>query len=190
MGTLLWPLCTIDLFSPDGDLDVVRCLDIKEMPLQEKYDRLLESYVLGWIRDTVLHKELGAVDKCTDLTVRMQKKMIPSTLGPASRMLKTIAPGRTFKQLTEQYVYTMQGMTPLSNIELSWVSDREAVVNVKNCPVLQKIKELVKKTGANVDPKEPCETESQINKEIVKEFGIDLAWEHTENGCRCTAKLK
>ena len=163
---------------------------IKEMPLEEKYDKLLDSYVLGWVRDYSLHKELGAVDKCINLTVETQKKLLPSIWGPSFKLLKALAPGRIFKQIVEQYVYTMQSGMPLSNIELSWVSDREAVLSIKDCPILQRTRELAKKTGLDVDPREICEMESKINKEITKEFGVNLSWKHTENGCTWTAKLK
>jgi len=165
-------------------------LEIKEMPLEEKYNKLLDSYIFGWIGNYSLNKELGAVDKCIDLSVEMQKKLLPSIWGPSFKLLKALTPGRIFKQIVEQYVYTMQSAMPLSNIELSWVSDREAVLGIKNCPILQRARELVKKTGVNVDPRELCETESKINKELTKESGVDLAWKHTENGCTYTAKLK
>jgi hypothetical protein len=164
-------------------------LAIKEMPLQEKYDTLLQNYLLGGLMDKVLHDELGAADKYRKLSVEMQKKMAPVLLGPTFKLLKTIAPGRSFKQLVEQYVYMMQTTIPLSNLDLSWVSDREAVVTVKNCPMRQKMAELVKKTGANVNASECCEMESQINMDVVKAFGVDLAWQHTENGCKWTAKI-
>ena len=84
----------------------------------------------------------------------------------------------------------MQSTMPLSNIELSWVSDREVVLSVKNCPILQRARDLVRKTGVRIDPIELCETESKINKELTKEFGVDLTWKHRENGCTWTAKLK
>ena len=119
----------------------------------------------------------------------MQKKMAPSYLGPTFKLLKTIAPGRSFKQLVEQYVYMMETTIPLSNLDLSWVSDREAVVTVKNCTIRQKMEDLVRKTGVNVDTKELCEMESQVNRKVVKDFGVNLAWQCTENGCKWTAKL-
>jgi len=165
-------------------------LAIKEMPLEEKYDRLLDDYLLAIATGYALHKELGVIDKCNDLSVKVQKKMLPSVLGPVFKLLKVLAPGRTFKQVINQSVYTFQITEPLSNIELSWVSDREAVMRIKNCERLRRSRELVKKTGLNVDPKELCEIEYQTLKEIGKEFGIDLAWELEENGCRCTGKLK
>jgi len=173
----------------------VRALEIKEMPVQEKLDGLLESYIIGWIRDSALHKELGAVDKCNALTIEMEKKMLASY--PEVEKLKAIASGRTFKWFIEKNVYLMQALVPLSNMELSYVSDREAVVTVKNCPVFQKMGELVRISGVNVDPREcifGCPSwmpnlDAQVSKVIFKEFGVDFAWEHTENGCKWTLSI-
>jgi len=165
-------------------------LEIKEMPLEEKYDRLLDDYLLAIATGYALHKELGVVDKSNDLWVNVQKKMLPKILGPAFKLLKTLAPGRTFKQVINQTVYAFQSEQPLSNIELSWVSDREAVMRIKNCERLRRTGELVKRTGLNVDPKALCELECQTLKGMSKEFGIDVSWELEENGCRITGKLK
>jgi len=165
-------------------------LEIKEMPLEEKYDKLFDDYVLGMVRNTALHKELGVLDKDRDLAVKVYKEMLPSLLGPSFKLLKAIAPGKTFEQFVEQSAYENQAYAPLSDIELSWVSDREAIVRTKNCLILQRSKELVKKTGLNVDPKELCEGCAGGTTELFKEFGVDTTWEPTENGCTLTEKLK
>jgi hypothetical protein len=168
----------------------VRDLAIKEMPLEEKYDRLLDDYLLAIASGYALHKELGVIDKSNDLWFKVQKKMLPKILGPVSKLLKVLSPDRTFKQVMNQAAYLFQTEIPLSNIELSWVSDREAVLRIKNCERLRRLRELVKKTGLNIDPKELCEIEWEALKEIAKEFGTDVTWELEENGCRSTGKLK
>ncbi len=142
----------------------VRDLSIKEMPLEEKYDRVLDDYLLSIATGYALHKELGVVDKCFDLSVKVNKKMLPRILGPVFKLLKVLAPGKTLKQVINQAVYTFQTIEPLSNIELSWVSNREAVLRIKNCERLRRTRELVKKAGLNVDPKELCEIECQTLK--------------------------
>jgi hypothetical protein len=168
----------------------VRDLEIKEMPLEEKYDKLLDDYLLANAASYVLHKELGVIDKSNDLWVKVQKKMFPSVLGIAFKVLKAISPGKAFKQVTDQYVYTIQRFIPLSNIELTMVSDREATVRIKNCPILRRQRDLVKKAGLDLDPKLLCEMDAKINAEVAKEFGVDLTLELEENGCVNTAKLK
>ena len=165
-------------------------MEIKEMPLEEKYDRVLDDYLLAIATGYALHKELGVVDKCLDLSIKVQKKMLPRVLGSVFKLLKVLAPGRTFKQVINQSMYTFQVTEPMSNLEISWVSDHEAVMRTKNCGRLRRTRELVKKTGLNVDPKELCEIELQTLKEIGKEFGIEVTWELEENGCTAKGKLK
>ena len=165
-------------------------LEIKEMPIEEKYNRLLDDYLLAVATGYALHKELGVVDKYNDLSVKVQQRMFPSVLGVAFKVLKTVAPGKAFGQVTDQFVYSMQRFIPLSNIEVTRVSDREAVVRVKNCPVLKRQRDLVKKAGLDLDPRFLCEIDAQINPEVAKEFGVDLTCELEENGCRNKAKLK
>ena len=160
------------------------------MPPEEKFDRLLDDFLLSIITAYALHKELGVKDKCLDLSIEVNKKMLPRFLGPVFKLLKVLSPGRTFKQVINQSMYIFQEIEPLSNLELSWVSDREAVLRVKNCNRLRRTGELVKKTGLNVDPKELCEIECQTLKGISEEFGMDVTWELEENGCRITGKLK
>jgi len=165
-------------------------LAIKEMPLEEKYDRLLDAYCLNMATFHSLHKELGAVDKCIDWSVKVQKKMFPSFVGVAFKALKAISPGKAFSQVSDQYVYTIQRFIPLSNIELTKVSDREVTVRIKNCPVLGRMRDIVKKAGLDLDPKFICELDPKINREVAKEFGVDLTCKLEENGCINTAKLR
>jgi len=165
-------------------------LEIKEMLPEEKFDRLLDDYLLSIITAYALHKELGVVDKCLDLSIKVNKKMLPRFLGPVFKLMNVLSPGRTFKQVINQSMYIFQEIEPLSNLELSWVSDREAVLRVKNCKRLRRTRELVNKTGLNIDPKELCEIECQTLKGLSKEFGMDVTWELEENGCRITGKLK
>jgi len=165
-------------------------LEIKEMPLQEKYDRLLDTYLLAVASSYALHKELGVVDKSNDMWVRVQKNMLPSFLGIGLTILKAVAPGRVFKQVGNQFAYTQQTFLPLSNIEFTFVSDRESTFRVKNCPVLKRVGGLVKKAGLDLDPRFLCEIDSKIFPRLAKEFGVALTFELEENGCKTTAKLK
>jgi len=168
----------------------VRNLKIKEMPIEEKYDRLLDTYLLAIATGYALHKELGVVDKSNDLWVKVQKNMLPSVLGIGLRMLKAIAPGKAFTQIANQYVYTQQTFVPLSNIEFTLISDREATLRIKNCPVLRRLGDIVKKAGLDLEPRLLCETDTKILPEVAKEFGVVLTFELEKNGCKTTTKLK
>ena len=81
-------------------------------------------------------------------------------------------------------------LAPPSNIELTMVSDREAALRTKNCPVLKKMRDVVKKAGLSIDPKSMCEIDAKIIPEVVKDFGVDLTMELEENGCIAEFKLK
>ena len=168
----------------------VRDLDIKEMPIEERYDRLLDDYLLDAATDYAVSKELGGVDKNLDLSVKVQKKMLPKILGgPVFRLLKVIAPGRTFKQLSNTWLYNAQTWHPLSTIEVANVSDREVAGGIKNCVLLKRMRDIVKKTGLEIDPKFICNRDAKYFPKLFKEFGINVVWNLEENGCGFTAKL-
>lgn len=120
----------------------------------------------------------------------MTKNITPSVLGLGLKFLKTISPGRAFKQFMDSYLYNLQTYMPLSSIEMVKVSDREAVGRIKNCPSLIRMRDLVKKAGLNIDPKFLCEADLKIFPKLAKEFGMDVTIDLEENGCISTAKLK
>ena len=163
---------------------------IKEMPLEEKYNKLLDQYVLTEAMNYALHKELGTMAKRNDMMLKIWKKMLPRFTGVALTVMKTIAPSSTFKKLVNGFVSFGQVTTPLSNIELTWVSDREAVITTKNCVFLERMKDVAKKAGLDFDPTEICRNDSKVMPKMFEEFGIDVTMELVENGCRATAKLK
>jgi len=165
-------------------------LAIKEMPLGEKYEKLLDAYLLNSATLYALHKEHGIVDKCIESLVKTQKNMIPSLPAATYKLLKTVAPGKAFNQLMDQQIYEMQVDMPLSNIDVNRVSDREVTMRVKGCPILKRTGELIKKAGLDVDPKELCQIEPKVMSEVAKDFGVDVSWRSEGNGCLWTVKLK
>ncbi len=165
-------------------------MEIKEMPLEEKYNGLNEDYGLFAATTFALLKEQGMLDKFMDLWAQVQKKNLPSFLGmTAFNILKTISPGRAFKQLVDQFTYSLQRSNSLANIELTKVTDREAVIRINNCEGLKGMREIVEKVGLDVDPKEFCTIETAILPQVIKEFGVDLSIEREENGCIFKGKL-
>ena len=165
-------------------------LTIKEMPLKEKYEKLLDAYLKDRATTYALHKKLGTVDKYIESLVKTEKNMVPSLPAATYKLLKAVAPGTAFNQLMDQQIYAMQANTPLSNIEVNRVSNREVTIRIKDCPNLKRKGELLKKAGLDVDPKEMCEIEPQVMSGMAKDFGIDVAWQTEENGCFYTVKLK
>ena len=165
-------------------------MEIKEMPIEERYDMLLNDYLTDAAIDYAVLKELGGVDKQLDLFVKVNKKMLPSFLGPVFKLLKVIAPGTTFKQLSDTWFYKAQTWHPLSTLEVTQVSDRELTGAVKNCVLLKRTRDIVKKAGLDIDPKFTCERDAKYFPQLFNEFGIDMTWNLEENGCNFTAKLK
>ena len=165
-------------------------MSIKVMPLEEKYDKIRDAYLLNTATLYALHKELGIVDKCIESLVKTKKNMIPSLPAATFKLLKTLAPGKAFNQLMDQQIYDMQVDMPLSNIEVNRVSGREVSMRIRDCPTLKRTGELIKKADLNVDPKELCEIEPKIIGETAKDFGVDVSWQPEENGCLWTVKLK
>lgn len=160
------------------------------MPLEEKYDKLFDSYILTEAMNYAFLEELGVLDKYYDFSAKLTKEIIPKYLGIALKVFKTIAPGKALQQLTDQMVYNQQSTKPLSNIELTRVSDRETTMRIKNCPILKRTRDLVKKMGLDIDPKFICEKEVKISAEASKGFGIEVSMELEEDGCISTLKLK
>ena len=170
-------------------------MSIKEMPIEEKYDRLLDDYVSEVAKGFALFKELGVdmelgLEKSVALSAKMDKKTLPGYLGIAFKVLKAITPGQAFKQVTDRFLYHGQTWHPLSSLEVTKISDRDAVGGVKNCVLLKRMRDLVEKTGVDIDPKIICKRDAKYFPEIFKEFGVDVAWDFEENGCRFVAKLK
>ncbi len=168
-------------------------MEIKEMPLEEKHDKLLDFFALYYAASYAFNKEQGTVDKWPDYLAKVMGKMMPSFMGPVFKLMKTLAPGSTFKKAVNQMMYTFQMEQPLSGLELSWVSDREAIIRYKNCEALRRMREVVKKAGLNIGPREVCKSEIAMHmspEHPTKKFGIDLTGELEENGCKWTMKLK
>ena len=165
-------------------------MSFKEMPVEEKYAKLLDQYILSELMNFALQREMGTLDKRNAMMLKVYKNMLPSLLGVGLTVMKTFAPGTTFKKMVDGFVSFSQMMIPLSNIEVTWISDREAVVRTKNCPQLLRGRELAKKAGLDIDPKEICRNDSKTMPGMLEQFGIVAAMELEENGCVIRAKLK
>jgi hypothetical protein len=171
-------------------LEEVKNLVIKEMSLEEKYEKTRDAMLLDRATLFALHKKLGIVDKCIDSLMKTQKNMVPSLPAATYKLLKAVAPGKAFNELMDQQIYEMQSNMPLSNIEVNRVSGREVTMRIKGCPTLKRNGELIKKAGLDIAPKELCEIEPKVMSGMAKDFGLDVSWRSEENGCFWTVKLK
>jgi hypothetical protein len=167
----------------------MRNVDIREMSLQEKYDQLLESFLLTMATDYALFEELEVVDRYLDMHVMVRKKMLPSLLGTAFKVFKTISPKKAIEQVVKQYAYSQQMYLPKKHIEIQWMSERDVVGRIKNCPHLSRLRDIVKKADLKIDPRFHCVIEAKVLQELAREFGLDVNVEIEKNGCKFTGKL-
>jgi hypothetical protein len=158
-------------------------LAVKEMSLEEKYDNLLDSFVLTMATDYALFEELGEVDRYLEMHVQVRKRMLPSLLGSAYKFFKIVSPGRALNQVIQQYAYSQQMYLPKNNIEINWINDRQVACKINNCPNLKRLRNIVKKAGLDIDPRFHCEIELKVLTELAKEFSIEGKTEIEENGC-------
>ena len=159
-------------------------MEIKEMPIEEKYDKIYDQYILTDVIAWAFAKEMGLTDKYLDYQMKVYKKMMPSFMGSAFKLIKTLAPGRAFKMFVEGFVKD-GAMEPM---EMS-LSDREAVITTKNSVMLKKYRDIIKKTGLELDLKEYFELFNEAGKEMAKDFGFDMTV-HIEDDNTTIMKIK
>ena len=163
-------------------------MTVKEMPLEEKYAAIFDMYILETAASYAFHKEQGTLSKWLDYMVESYR----AYMGPMVEMMKTLTPGKPFTQAINQLASMQQTMQPLSEIELSGVSDREAVMRFKNCEILRRSRGLVKKIGLDIDPKFFCRMDWYRHAHPhhpLQEIGMDTTCELEENGCKWTFRL-
>ena len=165
-------------------------IDIKEMPYKEKHDKFFDTYMSEMAGTYSYHKEHGTVDMWLDSTLKVFSGSMPKFMGPIFKLMKTISPGKSFKQTANQMLYMQQMMQPLSEIEVSWASDREVVMRFKNCEILRRSREIVKRSGLNIDPKFFCEIDLYRHAHPLHPMKDFATCELEENGCKWTFKLK
>ncbi len=66
----------------------VRDLEIKEMVLEEKYDKLYDSYILTYVIAMAFIMENGLTEEYLNYTMKVYKKMMPSSWVMPSSSLK------------------------------------------------------------------------------------------------------
>lgn len=164
-------------------------ISLKEIPIEERYDRLLDAMALSTMISYALAQEVGAVDKLNDLNVLAMKKMMPSYLSLGLKVMRMLAPGKTFEKVLENFGAYGQTYHSVSDIDATQVSDREVVVNI-NCKMFKRMRDTVQKIGLDIDPRIWCKAESYIYPNFMSEFGLDVTHEVTANGCQFTLKPK
>jgi len=168
----------------------MRDLEIKELPLEEKYKKLYDQNIISDVITRGFIKEMGLTDKYLDYSWKAYKKMLPVVMGPVFKFLKMLAPGTAFKKIVEYFMEDEQLMEPVSNIEIVSLSDREAVVKVKNSVTFEKYRDTIKRTGVDLDVGEIWELNSKAYKETAKDFGVDWTYKLEKDGWTHIVKLR
>lgn len=168
--------------------------DIKEMPLEEKWDRLHDFFTMDHAISYKTHKRLGTVNEWVDDTVEAYRKVGLRFIHPVAKIVGKLAPNMALKEAIKRVLYSDQMMHDLSEYEVSTPSDGEIIIRFKNCTRLRKQREIVKKAGLGFDPRELCELEKMHHthpRHPATEMGAiltNLEWEET--GCVWTLKMQ
>ena len=165
-------------------------MEFKEISIEEKYEKLLDQYVLEEAINFTFIKQKGLFEEYFDFRMSAIKKMIPSYIGGTMKIFKAFSRGRAFKQILNQLINTTQVTTPLSEIEVDMVSDQEAIRTINDCSHKRKIGEIEKKAGLDLNPTAFCGMEARSFPEYLKEFGVDMKVTIEKNGCTTIMKLK
>jgi hypothetical protein len=160
------------------------------MSLEEKYDKLYDQYIMTDVMAWAFVKEMGLTDKYLDFQMKVYKKLMPSLFGSAFKLIKMLAPGRTFKKFVDSLLKDGQVNEPLSNTEIISFSDREAVIRYKDSLLLKKYRDVMKKTGLKLDLKEYWKLFQEQGKEMMKDFGFDMIPQIEGESTITTIKLK
>ena len=81
----------------------VRGLEIKEMSLEEKYDKLYDQYVLTDVIAAAFIMEKGLTDEYIDYGAKAMKKMMPSLMGSVFKLIKILSPEK-LKEASPQII--------------------------------------------------------------------------------------
>lgn len=171
--------------------------DIKEMPIDEKWDRLHDFFTMDHAISYKTHKRLGTVDEWVADTVEAYGKMMGRFMGPLAGMMgqaaAKLAPNAVLKMAITEVLYADQSMHGPGEYEISDPKDGEITVRFKNCLRLKKQREIAKKAELGFDGREICEVEKlhlTHPNHPTSRIGIipvEITWEET--GCAWTFKV-
>jgi len=168
--------------------------DIKEMPIEEKWDRLHDFFTMDHAVSYKTHKRLGTVKEWVDDTVEAYGYMGPRFIGPMNEFigkLDKLDPNVILKEAINRVLYSDQMMHDPSEYEVSEPEDGEITIRFKNCNRLKKQREIVEKANLGFDPREICEVEKMHLTHPSRTQWVaptEIKWEET--GCVWTFKVQ
>ena len=168
--------------------------DIKEMSLEEKYDRALDFFEMDHMISYYTHKRLGTVKEWVDDMAEAFNRAVPRFLGPLFETLVKVAPNLALKKCFDAVFNLDQQHHDISEFEYSEPKDGEIVVRFKDCARLKRHKKWIKQLGYDFDDREICEVERMIfshpNHPGCRMGFIPIEVEWEEGGCVWTYRKK
>jgi isoleucyl-tRNA synthetase len=102
--------------------------NIKEMYLEEKWDRLHDFFTMDHAISYKTQKRLGTVNEWVDDTVEAYRNLGPRFIGPVAKIVGEIAPNKALKEGIDRVLYSDQMMHNPSEYEVSMPSDGEIII--------------------------------------------------------------
>jgi hypothetical protein len=166
--------------------------DIKEMPIEEKWDRLHDFFTMDHAVAYKTHKRLGTVKEWVDDIVDAYELMGPRFVGDIPELIEKLDTTDTnviMEEIIKNVLFSDQMMHGPGEYEVSDAEDGEITIRFKNCLRLKKQREIAKKAELGIDGREICEVEKLIlshPKQAERAAPIEIIWEET--GCVWTFK--
>jgi hypothetical protein len=167
--------------------------EIKEMPVEEKWDRLHDFFTMDHAVAYKTHKRLGTVKEWVDDIVDAYELMGPRFIGNMLEFIEKLEepdPDVIMKEAIKRVLYSDQMMHGPGEYEVSEPEGGEITIRFKNCLRLKKQREIAKKGELGFDGREICEVEKMIlshPKRTTRMAPTEIEWEET--GCVWTFKV-
>jgi hypothetical protein len=172
--------------------------ELKDMSIEEKWDRVHDFFTLDHAISYKTHKRMGTVSNWVDDTVEAYSKMMGRFMGPIAAVMgkaaTKVTPNMVLKQAIYAVLYSDQMMHGPGEYEVSEVKDSEITIRFKNCLRLKKQNEIAEKCELGFEGREICEVEKMHlthPRHPSAQMGIvpaEVDWE--EGGCVWTFKIK
>ena len=172
--------------------------NIKEMSVEEKWDRLHDFFTMDHAISYKTHKRMGTVQEWVDDTVGAYEQMMGRFMGPLAglmgRAIARLTPNMVLKQAINAVLYSDQMMHGPGEYLISEPRDGQITIRFVDCLRLKKQREIVKRCDLDFDAREICEVEkmhlTHPNHPTTKMgiIPVEIAWQET--GCVWTFQVQ
>jgi hypothetical protein len=153
--------------------------DIKELSIEDRYDRACDFFEMDHMISYYTHKRLGTVKEWVEDTVAAYSHSVPRFLGPVVKTFTKLAPNLALKKVFESVFVLDQQHHDVSEFLYSEPKDGTIVVQWCNCARLKRHKKWIKRLGYDFDDREICEVE-KMHLTHPKHPGCQMGFVPTE----------